>query len=257
VALLVCLALVGGPVRALEPSLDSLKAGERGRVAAVVDGDTVMLDGGLEVRLVGLQAPKLALGRAGFEPWPLAEEAKASLEEIALGRAVELRYGGRQRDRHGRALAHLIVEGEAWAQGLMLERGMARVYSFADNRGLVTEMLRLEAAARDARRGIWSHPFYAVLTPEQAAERIDDFALVEGQVLSVGGSSSRTYLNFGADFRTDFTVSVTGRDRRAFAAAGLDLKGLEGHIIRVRGWLDSINGPMVEATHPEQIELVQ
>ena len=81
--------------------------------------------------------------------------------------------------------------------------------------------------------------------------------LVEGQVLSVGGSSSRTYLNFGADFRTDFTVSVAGRDRRTFAAAGLDLKGLEGHIIRVRGWLDSINGPMVEATHPEQIELVQ
>ena len=255
--LLVVLLVIAGHALALEPALDSLERGERGRVVAVVDGDTVTLDTGIEVRLVGLQAPKLPLGRAGFEAWPLADEAKAALEAITLERAVELRYGGRQRDRHGRALAHLVVEGEGWVQGLMLERGMARVYSFPDNRALVAEMLALEAAARAGRRGIWSHPFYAVLTPEAAADHIDDFELVEGRVLSVGGTSSRTYLNFGADFRTDFTVSVARRDRRAFDAAGLDLDGLEGHIIRVRGWVDSINGPMVEATHPEQIELVQ
>ena len=45
VALLLCLVVVGGPVLALEPSLDSLETGERGRVATVVDGDTVMLEG--------------------------------------------------------------------------------------------------------------------------------------------------------------------------------------------------------------------
>ncbi|MGD9536466.1 MAG: thermonuclease family protein [Alphaproteobacteria bacterium] len=254
--LLALLLVVAAPASALEPALDSLERGERGRVVTVIDGDTVRLDNGIEVRLVGLQAPKLPLGRAGFKTWPLADEAKAALEEIALRRTVELRYGGRERDRHGRALAHLVVDGKGWAQGLMLERGMARVYSFPDNRALAAEMLALETAARAARRGIWSHPFYAVLTPEAAAGHIDDFALVEGRVLSVGGTSSRTYLNFGADFRTDFTVSVARRDRRAFEDAGLDLDGLEGHIIRVRGWLDSLNGPMIEATHPEQIELV-
>src|SRR3546814_5034081 len=42
----------------------------------VIDGDTLTLADGREIRLVGIQAPKLALGRTGFQPWPLAEEAK-------------------------------------------------------------------------------------------------------------------------------------------------------------------------------------
>src|SRR5690606_29020787 len=71
-------------------------------VVEVVDGDTLVLDDGREVRLVGIQAPKLPLGRTGFETWPLAEEARRALAELALGRTVRLGYGGRQVDRHGR-----------------------------------------------------------------------------------------------------------------------------------------------------------
>jgi hypothetical protein len=42
----------------------------------------------------------------------------------------------------------------------------------------------------------------------------------------------------------------------AFAAAGIDLKGLSGKRLRVRGFLGWRNGPMIEASHPEQIELL-
>ena len=38
----------------------------RGVVGAAIDGDTVALESGVEIRLVGIQAPRLALGRAGF-----------------------------------------------------------------------------------------------------------------------------------------------------------------------------------------------
>ena len=50
--------------------------------ARVIDGDTVVLESGLEIRLVGIQAPKLPLGRPEFEPWPLADEAKARLADL-------------------------------------------------------------------------------------------------------------------------------------------------------------------------------
>ena len=77
----------------------------------VIDGDTVVLDreisGSREVRLVGLQAPKLPLGRSGFREWPLAKESKAALAKMVLGRNVELGFGGVRMDRHGRLLAHL------------------------------------------------------------------------------------------------------------------------------------------------------
>ena len=63
-----------------------LEEGGSGRVVEVVDGDTLVLDDVRQVRLVGIQAPKLPLGRPGFEAWPLGEKSKAALEALVLGR---------------------------------------------------------------------------------------------------------------------------------------------------------------------------
>lgn len=247
-------AVADGPLpdgRSATQALESL--GSAG-VVEIVDGDTLLLDDGREVRLVGLQAPKLPLGRPDFEAWPLADEAKAALAALAQGREVELRAGGRSIDRHGRVLAHLVRDDGLWIQGTLLQQGMARVYSFADNRALVAEMLALEQEARRARRGIWAEPYYAVSTPDGVAERIGSFQIVEGRVLDAAVVRGRAYLNFGADWRSDFTVTLSPAVRRLFEAEGIDPQRYEGQDLRVRGWVKSFNGPMIEASHPEQIE---
>lgn len=227
------------------------------RVASIVDGDTVVLDDGHQVRLVGIQAPKLPLGRVGFAAWPLADEAKSELEHIVLGKRVSLSYGGARVDRHRRLLAHLhLVGSEDWVQGEMLSSGLARVYTFADNRAVVDRMLALERKARAERRGIWADPFYRILTPESAGRHIDTFQLVEGRVLTSAKVKGRTYLNFGADWRTDFTVSIPPDAARLFRDAAMDPGILQGKTVRVRGWLSLRNGPAMEATHPEQIEIL-
>jgi micrococcal nuclease len=225
-------------------------------VASVVDGDTVVLDGagGEQVRLVGIQAPKLPLGRAGFQPWPLAEESKKALQDLVLGKRVTLTFGGRRRDRHGRLLAHLMGEDDTWIQGAMLKRGMARVYSFPDNRTRVADMLEMETRARAQGRGIWGLDYYAVIPPENAGRAIGTFQVVEGRVVDAAKVKGRTYLNFGADWRTNFTVTIPPGTAKIFRAlAPLTLKGRR---VRVRGWLKSYNGPSIEATHPEQIEVL-
>lgn len=242
------------------PEPSRLSAGGSAVVQDVIDGDTVFLDreisGSREVRLVGLQAPKLPLGRAGFREWPLAKDSKAALAKMVLGRTVELGFGGTRMDRHGRLLAHLTREDGLWVQGAMLEAGMARVYSFADNRARVTDMLRRERTARTARHGIWAHPFYAIRTPDSAAKHINSFELVEGTVLDVAIVSGRAYLNFGENWRTDFTVSLASKVARQFSQEGHRPESYKGRHIRVRGWLQSRDGPMIEATHPDQIEVI-
>lgn len=227
-----------------------------GLAVSIVDGDTLVLDGGVEVRLVGIQAPKLALGRPGFRAWPLAADAKGLLEKLTLGRSLRLSYGGRRIDRHGRLLAHLEDRRARWIQGEMLSAGLARVYSFADNRARVADMLALEGRARAARLGIWSDSYYRVLNATETPKFIDTFQIVEGRVVSAAVVRRRGYLNFGADWRLDFTVTVAPRDRRLFDRAGLAIESYQGRLVRVRGWLKSFNGPMIEATHPEQIELL-
>lgn len=239
-----------------DEAVHALADGGRGVVADVIDGDTVRLADGREVRLVGIQAPKLPLGRKNFRKWPLADRARSVLEELTRGRTVSLYYGGRRVDRHGRQLAHLNLDDGRWVQRLLLRQGLARVYSFPDNRALVAEMLDAERAARAAGAGIWANEFYAVRSPFELTKDLGTFQLVEGRVADAARVRGTTYLNFGADWRTDFTVVVRHQYRAAFDEAGIDLLALEGRTVRVRGWLDNRNGPMIGATHPEQIEIL-
>jgi micrococcal nuclease len=246
--------LAGAALAAGLPQL--IEDGGTAKISGIVDGDTVTLDDGRELRLVGIQAPKLPLDRPGFTAWPMADAAKAKLEARALGKTVQLAYGGARFDRHGRVLAQLFLEDGTWLQGAMLEAGLARVYSFADNRALIPAMLALEAEARSQRRGIWRDPYYAIVPAEAARGHVDRFALVEGKVLSAAVVDGRGYLNFGPDYRSDFTVSIAPADRREFERAGVAIPSYAGTRVRVRGWVELLNGPMIEATHPEQIEIL-
>ena len=64
------------------------------------------------------------------------------------------------------------------------------------------------------------------------------------------------YLNFAEDWRNDFTVTIERKSLASFEEAGLDLEALTGKRIRVRGFIEWWNGPMIAATHPEQIEVL-
>jgi hypothetical protein len=117
--------------------------------------------------------------------------------------------------------------------------------------------LSAERAARAARRGILADPNFAPLSaqnvPGLQAER-GRFALVECRVLSVRESGATIYVNFGRRWTRDFTMTILRRLQRAFAAAGVEPKKLEGRRIRMRGWIEQRGGPMIAAEAPEQIE---
>lgn len=260
VAKFVAIALASTlPLSAL--ACEGLRDGPKAVVIEVTDGDTVVLDTDIKVRLIGMQAPKLPLGRDGFETWPLADTAKAALEELALGQTVQLRFAGEQRDRHGRALAHMFIAGETevWAQQAMLEAGLARVYSFSDNRFCLDMLYAAERSARAATRGIWTDPFYALRqadAPEELLALTGNYELVEGRVLKADRSGSRIYLNFGRYWKEDFTVVLDRDAQKIFEQAGIDPLKLEDALVRVRGWIDDHDGPRMNVTHPEQIEVL-
>jgi endonuclease YncB( thermonuclease family) len=269
----ICLQLVAATLMALGvavPGLgcEGLKPGPTGTVSAVVDGDTVLLDTGLAVRLVGIQAPRLGKGRPGVPDWPLGEESRSALSGLVLGKPVRLAYGGAERDRYGRALAQVFIDAPgadapdgppSWVQRAMLAAGMARVYSFPDNRACVDELLASERQARADRLGLWADPFYAVRQAEKPASLAGltgRFELVEGRIVSTGTAGRRLYLDFGRRWKDDFTAIIDAAALRRFAKAGMDPAGLAGALVRVRGWIEERSGPLVEVTHPEQIEVL-
>ncbi len=235
----------------------ALQKGARQQVTRVIDGDTVLLADKTRVRLVGIQAPKLPLGRKGFRQWPLSPQSKKALSDLVLNRFVTLYYGGRSRDRYDRALAHLFRDDGLWVQGEMLTSGMARVYSFADNRAMIDQMMQREQDARHHNRGIWALDYYRPKDQAVADRHRNSFQVVTGTVRAVAHIRGAWYLNFGDDWREDFTIVIKAKAARLFDKSNLRPDAYQGKKIEARGWLKSYNGPMIEATHPEQIMIIE
>lgn len=252
-ALLICL-LPAAPGAGIAAAPESLQHAGVVRVAEVMNGVTVRLATGDTARLAGVDAPRAA-GRDN-EPWPHAETSRRALAALVLDRQVTLFHAGRRTDRYGRLLAHLFV-GPRWIQGELVSAGHVRVRSYAGNRLRIAELLVLEDTARRAGLGLWAHRRYAVRTPESVRRDLHSWQIVEGTVQAVAAFRNVTYLNFGDNWRTDFTVRIDAGARRLFRRCGIDLRALKGRRIRVRGWVRSRNGPLIVATHPEQIERLQ
>tara|TARA_B100000676_G_scaffold310523_2_gene377372 strand:- start:1646 stop:1957 length:312 start_codon:yes stop_codon:yes gene_type:complete len=88
----------------------------------------------------------------------------------------------------------------------------------------MAEMLAFEAQARDAGKGLWTDPFYAVRDaglPEGTP--FDRFELVEGVVADVAEVDRRIYTNF-----MDMTATISPHNRASFRDAGMELPDLEG-----------------------------
>ncbi len=248
----------GGAMR-----MADMTAGEVGTVRNVLDGDTLYFKTGLKIRLSGMQAPKLSLGREGFKDWPLGEESKAALTALTAGRSLQLYYGGAKRDRYKRALAQVHVLDDAgapdiWVQEEMIRLGMGRVYTWPDTYQDTAKLYAAETEARAAGRGIWALPYYAVRKPDPdpLAQDVDSFQLVEGIVTSVADIRGTVYVNFGANYKTDFTIIVPKKARKRFKKDGFDPLKLEGALVRVRGWVELKNGPMMWLDHPQRLEVL-
>lgn len=239
-----------------------------GEVAKVLDGQTLELADGQVLRLIGALAPhprkfRPALRRRS-KSRSLSQRSKSALRALALGKRLGLVQTGRKKNRYGQILAHaVLLDGmrPKWLQYELVARGLARAYSFPDNRACMRQLLQAEEKARKAQQGIWhtKHAFAVrqASRPQTLYRYINRFEIIEGEIVKVGQTRKSVYLNFGRNWRKDFTVMIGARDKKRFTRAGIDFDKLAGQRVRVRGWLESWNGPMLKLTHPEQLERLQ
>ena len=121
----------------------------RGRVAAVLDGDTVDLESGERIRYLLVNTPELSSN----DCW--AAEAKQFNTGLVAGREVSLAYDAECTDRYGRLLAYVSVN-ERSVNALLVERGYACVLYLPPNgTERANEFAALETAARSRALGMW------------------------------------------------------------------------------------------------------
>ena len=154
-------------------------------------------------------------------------------------------------DRHGRRLAH-VFSGPLWLQRELVARGLAVVAPPLTSRERAGALLALERRARLSEPGRWMRRDARTVAADRARSVLDRFAIVEGRVLATARGFRSNFVNFGEDWREDFTIYLKrGRISRAFPPGTL-----EGRRVRVRGWVYYSNGPAIELADPLYLEVL-
>ena len=211
--------------------------------------------------LEGVREYALLAGIRGADSDESREALQSLLDEAGAGLSLIETEAGRDRYDRPVVIAMFNRAGETvFLDAEMVTSGHAVVWPRPEADARADLLYALEADARSAGRGGWGDGAFLIRAPDPdpLAQHLDSAQIIEGRVVAIGEArNGRLYLNFGMNWRTDFTVSLNRDDRERFEAAGLsDPSALEGAQIRVRGWLYAENGPMIHVQSPWQIEVL-
>jgi len=187
-----------------------------------------------------------------------AATARAALDALIAGQTLSLTPAG-EPDRYERTPAQATLPDGRDLAAALVESGWAMVWPREGQTADFTALFPAEERARAENAGAWADGVFEVFEPDPntLAQRLDGPVIIEGRIVSTGeGRNDRLYLNFGLDWRTDFTLSATRRVRADFEEAGRALDTLDGAVVRARGWLYAENGPMIALAHPAQLEVL-
>ncbi len=122
-------------------------------VKRVIDGDTIELSTGQRVRYLGVDTPETVHPDKPIECY--GPEASAANRTLVEGKRVQLETDISDRDKYGRLLRYVSVDGQDVAAKLIRE-GYAYVYSRKPDIARLKTYAALERAAREARVGLWA-----------------------------------------------------------------------------------------------------
>lgn len=252
-------------------------------VARITGPNAFVLTDGREIRLAGITTPHRWTAKssdtddntdaaappdddASFDP---VKAATSMLEGLLSGHAVRLAPVSQNPDRYNRIRARVeLADGRRSIERALVADGLARVEPDPGDFGCARALEQEEASARQANRGLWSLPEFAIIPATDAEARkkaLGHYVIIEGTIVSRGTSGNRHYLNFGKNFRRDFaavlvnkdTVSPRGKAKRTgnrFETEGFDSPDIVGRKVRVRGVLMPGGGGVI---WPDVVEAIE
>ena len=125
-------------------------------VTAVIDGDTIVVEGGQHVRVLGIDTPETVHPDLDG-PQAFGIEASDRLSDLVDGRLVALQKDVTDSDHFGRSLRHVWI-GRRLAGETLIREGLGHVLIIPPNMLHSDRLRKAEQSARDAKRGVWSLP---------------------------------------------------------------------------------------------------
>jgi endonuclease YncB( thermonuclease family) len=219
------------------------------RVSYVADGDTVKLDSGQWLRLIGVNTPEK--GRDGQPDEPLALSARDRLQQLLAGQhmQISLRLGSEPHDRHGRLLAHAFLADGSNLSERLLADGLGFHITVPPNVWGLDCYRAAEQGARQSQQGVWKESWYYPRDSRSLPKNAQGFMRIRGKVIRLGQSKRAQWINLEGKV----ALRLDHRDKPAFSH--INLGTLVGKTITVRGWFYPVHNELrTNLRHPTSLE---
>lgn len=117
-------------------------------VIKVIDGDTIQLEDGQKVRYIGIDSPELKKDC-------FANEATFKNKELVEGKKIELVKDVSEKDRYGRLLRYVYVNGE-FVNEILVREGYAKSAKYPPDIKFQKQLKEIENVAKEQQKGLWA-----------------------------------------------------------------------------------------------------
>ena len=223
-----------------------------GQVSYIHDGDTLWLNDGTKIRIIGLNTPELQRGDKPGEP--LAEQARDALRKRA-GSKVGLEYDEERKDHYGRVLAHVYSESQENLAAQLIAEGFAHAVTFPPNVKHRRCYQAAEKIAHAAGAGVWAHRYFDPVAAKEVNR--GGFMRVKGCVKSTRNRDKTTYLKLAPGFRLKMRRADFGSVLKPIVRSSPP--DFSGACMVARGWVYNDRSSSLKTMtirHPDAIEAI-
>jgi endonuclease YncB( thermonuclease family) len=222
--------LTAGQAHAAETGCDLDGDASRVKLARVVDGDTLRIEGGGKLRVIGVNAPEKGDDKRAAQPFS-RRATEAVRHFLANDDSFLIRTGLQEKDRYGRSLVHVYRNNGQSLAEFLLREGLAFHIVIPPNLGDHGCLWKAEQFARERGHGIWGHDYYSPAMASELGKADTGFRLVTGRVTQVSSGKRSWWIEL--DDRVSLRLSK--KDEHYFDTLLKDLQGKPR--VEVRGWL--------------------
>lgn len=229
-------------------------------VTKVIDGDTVVIEGGYTIRLLGIDSDERG--------YPCYQEAKNRLESLVLGKEVNLEKDNENKGKYGRYLRYIFLNGTN-VNVKLLKEGLA-IARISGTSKYKEELQRAENFARengkgckwkskhrvDLNKGDWNDLVSEDVLGACSVDEVNrDEVIVQGKVVDTHKGKGVVFLNFEKPYPDScFTALIWDEDWNKFP--GSPEEYYLNKLVRVKGKIKFYKGkPEIFLENPSQIEV--
>lgn len=136
------------------------------KVERVIDGDTILLENGERVRLIGIDTPEMHDSEKLLRDSQrtkqdvsviknMGQESYAFTKRLLENQYVSLEFDVERTDKYSRLLAYVYLKDGTFANAQILKEGYASLMTIPPNLKYADMFLKLYKEARENKRGLW------------------------------------------------------------------------------------------------------